>query len=113
MSSSEESETFRSPNGSPERAGTLRRSRRIALAGQVDPAETLNVTTRSQLDTVRNALQDTIDANRRATDFAGFSEQPEINPTIEQQPELNPQIEERIDTPSRGGKRKLFAVSPS
>ena len=91
MSSSEDSDNFRSPNRSPEREGTLRRSRRIALAGLASPAETetLNLAIESQLNTVRNAIQDTVEtANRGPTDFVGFS----------QQPELNPPIEERIDT---------------
>ena len=92
MSSSEDSENFRSPNGSPEREGTLRRSRRIALAGRANPAETetLNLAIESQLDTVRNALQDTVETvNRSPTDFVGFPQNPEVHPPVG----------ERIDTP--------------
>ena len=81
MSSSEESEPFTSTNGSPERTNPLRLSARIALIGQAELAEEFNVATLSRLDTVRDALQETVNAQQRAADFEGFSEPPGLDPT--------------------------------
>ena len=90
MSSSEEQETFTTTGGSPEPTHPIRRSARVALFAQAELAEEFNVATLSRLDTLRNALQETADAQQRVADFEGFPEQPS---------ELNPQVEQRTSTP--------------
>ena len=86
MSSSEESDSFGSLNRNTDHEVALRSSRRIALAGHPQSfgrSETLNLAIESQLTTVRNIIQDTVQVvDRTPEDFAGFDQRSEVTSPV-------------------------------